>query len=236
MGMSYYGYDQRYAAAPAYGYSMVFVDEKTGQLMQPNPQYSSWNQSGQPQYIPIGGTGSKILGKLGGQTTYTPPSVDFNKLPSQVPAGLQIYGAGQATTPTTPTTPIKPTVPTRPTGQGLQSFIQQMRERFANRGFQNPTQPTPTQPTPTQPTAPTGTGYRPQFDPTFIQQMLAQRFGNNQGTGIPTATRPVGPPTLTPGATQSYGGYQGQGGLGALRAISNPAPTAPVGGNTNASV
>ena len=123
-----------------------------------------------------------------GQTAYTSPSVDFNALPRQTPAGVQIYGAGQAATP-----------------------------------YQRPTAPPQN----------TGSGYRPQFDPTFIQQMLAQRFGNNQGAGIPTATRPVGPPTLTPGATQSYGGYQGQGGLGALRALANPAP---VGGNTNAPV
>ncbi len=169
------GYDNRYVAAPSYGYSAVFVDEKTGQLMRPNPNYSSWDRS-QPQYIPVGGTGSNVLGRLGGQTTYTPPSVDFNALPRQVPAGVQIYGAGTAAQP-----------------------------------YQRPTRPT----------APTGTGYRPQFDPTFIQQMLAQRFGNNQGTGIPTAARP----TLTPGAVQNYGGVQGQGGLGALRALANPAPT-----------
>jgi len=114
------------------------------------------------------------------------PTIDFNALPSQVPTGLNIYGAGTQATP-----------------------------------YQRPTQPT----------APTGTGYRPQFDPTFIQQMLAQRFGNNQSSGIPTATRPAGPPTLTPRTTQTYGGYQGQGGLGALRAIANP-----TGGTTNAPV
>ena len=114
-----------------------------------------------------------------GQTAYTPPAVDFNTLPSQLPAGLQVYGAGVQAQP-----------------------------------YQRPTAPI----------APTGMGYRPQFDPTFIQQMLAQRFGNNQSAGIPTATRPVGPPTLTPGAPQNYGGYQGQGGLGALRALANPAP------------
>ena len=97
------------------------------------------------------------------------------------------------------------------------------------------TQATPYQ-RPTRPTAPTSTGYRPQFDPTFIQQMLAQRFGNNQGSGIPTATRPSGPVTITPAVQQTYGGYQGQGGLGALRAMGNRAPAAPVGGTTNAPV
>lgn len=135
--------------------------------------------------VPISGFGQA------GQTVYTPPSVDFNKLPNQIPAGVQVYGAGNAATP-----------------------------------YQRPTAPA----------QPQGTGYRPQFDPTFIQQMLAQRFGNNQGSGIPTATRPVGPPTLTPGAPQTYGGYQGQGGLGALRAMGNQAPAAPVGGNPNAPV
>lgn len=83
---------------------------------------------------------------------------------------------------------------------------------------------------PNAPTQNTGIGYRPQFDPTFIQQMLAQRFGNQQpNAGVPSVARP----TLTPGAAQTYGGYQGQGGLGALRAMSNPAP---MGGNTNAPV
>lgn len=85
---------------------------------------------------------------------------------------------------------------------------------------------------PTTPTAPTqGAGYRPQFDMGFVQQMLAQRFGNNQGSGLPTM---AGPPTHTPGANQSYGGLQGQGGLAALRALGTQNPTgqpaAPVGG------
>lgn len=80
-----------------------------------------------------------------------------------------------------------------------------------------------------------GSGYRPQFDPTFIQQMLAQRFGNQQpNAGIPAITRPAGPATLTPGAAQTYGGIQGQGGLAALRAIANPAPVTPTGGMPDA--
>ena len=144
---------------------------------------------GTMMYNPFGGRTEYFrnvpISNTFGQTTYTPPSVDFNALPSQLPAGIQVYGAGQAATP-----------------------------------YQRPTRPT----------MPAETGYRPQFDPTFIQQMLAQRFGNNQGAGIPTATRPVGPPTLTPGAVQNYGGVQGQGGLGALRALANPAPVAPTGG------
>lgn len=139
--------------------------------------------------VPISGFGQTK------QTAYTPPSVDFNSLPNQVPAGIQVYGAGTAAMP-----------------------------------YQRPTRPT---------TQPQGTGYRPQFDPTFIQQMLAQRFGNNQGSGIPTATRPAGPQTITPAVQQTYGGYQGQGGLGALRAMGNRAPAAPAapkGGNPNAPV
>ena len=180
--MGYNSYDSRYAAAPGQGYSTVYYDHMTNQFVQVNPNYVSWDRS-QPQYVPLN---NSVVGKNKGQTTtYIPPTVDFNKLPSQIPAGVQVYGAGTAAQP-----------------------------------YQRPTRPT----------APAGTGYRPQFDPTFIQQMLAQRFGNNQGTGIPTATRPAGPPTLTPGAVQNYGGVQGQGGLGALRAIANPAPVAPTGG------
>ena len=146
------------------------------------------NFLGGPKYlyykpVPISGFGQS------GQTTYTPPTVDFNNLPNQISAGMQIYGAGAAATP-----------------------------------YQRPTAPT----------QPQGTGYRPQFDPTFIQQMLAQRFGNNQGTGIPTATRPAGPPTLTPGTRDYYPTNQStQGGLGALRAIANSASS---GGTTNAPV
>lgn len=56
-------------------------------------------------------------------------------------------------------------------------------------------------------------GFRPQFDSSFIQQILAQR-GQGQ------FARPTGAPTLTPGAAQNYGGYQGLGGLAALRGIS----------------
>lgn len=87
---------------------------------------------------------------------------------------------------------------------------------------------------PNAPAQNTGSGYRPQFDPTFIQQMLAQRFGAPQA-GIPTVAKP----SLTPRATQSYGGYQGPGGLAALRGIAGPAPTAPaapMGGTPNAPV
>lgn len=165
------------------GYTSVFYDANSGQLMMLNPKATKAGGGklrNEPRYIPVGGNY--------GQTAYTPPTVDFNNLPNQIPAGMQVYGTGAAATP-----------------------------------YQRPTAPT----------QPQGTGYRPQFDPTFIQQMLAQRFGNNQGTGIPTATRPAGPPTLTPGVSQTYGGYQGQGGLGALRAIANSASS---GGTTNAPV
>ena len=82
---------------------------------------------------------------------------------------------------------------------------------------------------PNAPAQNTGSGYRPQFDPSFIQQMLAQRFGNQQpGAGIPTMTRPTGPATLTPGATQTYGGMQGPSGLAGLRSIAGGTPNAPV--------
>jgi hypothetical protein len=84
---------------------------------------------------------------------------------------------------------------------------------------------------PNAPPQNTSSGYRPQFDPTFIQQMLAQRFGNQQpNAGMPAAVQQ----TLTPGAQQSYGGFQGQGGLAGLRSLSNPAPMAPAGGTQNA--
>lgn len=171
MGIAYNQPDSRYAPAAPSGMNLVYYDPKSGQFMMPNPKATKaggGKLGKEHRFIPVGGTF--------GQTTYTPPAVDFNTLPSQLPAGLQIYGAGSQAQP-----------------------------------YQRPTRPT----------APTGTGYRPQFDPTFIQQMLAQRFGNNQGAGIPTAARP----TLTPGAVQNYGGVQGQGGLGALRALANPAPT-----------
>lgn len=72
--------------------------------------------------------------------------------------------------------------------------------------------------------APQAPQYTPQFDPTFIQQMMAQRFGNTQpNAGLPAVS---GPPTLTPGAQQSYGGIQGQGGLAALRGIAGGTPIA----------
>lgn len=184
MGIAMQQPDSRYAAAPAAGYSMVYYDAKTGQLMMPNPKAQKGMggmKGSEPRYIPVGSAGA---GLFGNNLNSAPPSVDFNALPRQVPAGVQVYGAGSQAQP-----------------------------------YQRPTRPT----------TPTGTGYRPQFDPTFIQQMLAQRFGNNQGAGIPTAARP----TLTPGTVQNFGGYQGQGGLGALRAIANPAPA---GGNENAPV
>lgn len=89
------------------------------------------------------------------------------------------------------------------------------------------TQATPYQ-RPTMPTAPTGTGYRPQFDMSFIQQMLAQRMGGQ-------APRPPAAPSLTPGTAQTYGAPQGIGGLAALRgiAVGNVNPT---GGTPNAGV
>lgn len=89
------------------------------------------------------------------------------------------------------------------------------------------TQATPYQ-RPTMPTAPTGTGYRPQFDMSFIQQMLAQRMGGQ-------APRPPAAPTLTPGAVQNYGAPQGLGGLAALRGIS-AGNVNPTGGTPNAGV
>jgi len=80
---------------------------------------------------------------------------------------------------------------------------------------------------PNAPAQNTGSGYRPQFDPSFIQQMLAQRFGNQQpNAGVPTMTRPAGPATLTPGATQTYGGAQGPSGLAGLRSIAGGTPNA----------
>lgn len=80
---------------------------------------------------------------------------------------------------------------------------------------------------PNAPAQNTGSGYRPQFDPSFIQQMLAQRFGNQQpNAGVPTMTRPTGPATLTPGATQTYGGVQGPSGLAGLRSIAGGTPNA----------
>jgi hypothetical protein len=80
---------------------------------------------------------------------------------------------------------------------------------------------------PNAPAQNTGSGYRPQFDSSFIQQMLAQRFGNQQpGAGIPAMARPTGPATLTPGVFSGTG----QGGLAALRSISGPTPVAPTGG------
>lgn len=100
-----------------------------------------------------------------------------------VPAGLQVYGAGNVATP-----------------------------------YQRPVNPT----------APTGAGYRPQFDMSFIQQMLAQRMGGQ-------FPRPQAAPTLTPGAVQNYGGYQGIGGLAALRGIS-AGNVNPTGGTPNAGV
>lgn len=43
---------------------------------------------------------------------------------------------------------------------------------------------------PNAPAQNTGSDYRPQFDPTFIQQMLAQRFGMQQpNAGIPTVAQ-----------------------------------------------
>ena len=179
---SVYGFNNGpYNPAPG-SIQQVAYNPSTGQFMQPNPEYNSLTNRTAPQWIPVSGFGRT------GQTAYTPPTVDFNNLPSQIPTGVQVYGGGTQAT-----------------------------------SYQRPTAPT----------QPQGTGYRPQFDPTFIQQMLAQRFGNNQGSGIPTTTRPAGPPTLTPGVSQTYGGYQGQGGLGALRAIANSASS---GGTTNAPV
>jgi hypothetical protein len=86
---------------------------------------------------------------------------------------------------------------------------------------------------PNAPTQNTGSGYMPQFDPSFIQQMLAQRFGNQQpNAGMPAAVQQ----TLTPGAQQTYGGYQGQGqnGLAGLRSLSNPAAMGQMGGTPSA--
>jgi len=156
------------------GYQQVYYDPKTGQLMQSNPAYNMYGTGRNlPQYIPVNGQGI-------GQTTYTPPTVDFNNLPKH----------------------------SNPQAGTVQPYVR-----------------------PNAPPQNIGSGYRPQFDPSFIQQMLAQRFGNQQpNAGIPTAVQP----TLTPGAQQSYGGFQGQGGLAGLRSIANPAPAAPAGGMQNA--
>ena len=169
----------------------VFQKNEPGVMSTYSP--SGYNQLGQ---FSAGRTGYYRRVPIGdgfGQTAYTPPTVDFNNLPSQIPTGVQVYGGGTQAT-----------------------------------SYQRPTAPT----------QPQGTGYRPQFDPTFIQQMLAQRFGNNQGSGIPTATRPAGPPTLTPGTRNYYPSNPPmQSGLGALQAIGNTTSPAPAaGGTTNAPV
>lgn len=82
---------------------------------------------------------------------------------------------------------------------------------------------------PTAPTAPIGTGFRPQFDPNFMNQILAQRMGGQ-------TARPPAAPTLTPGASNTYGGYGGIGGLAALRGISVGNVGGNVGGTGNAGI
>jgi hypothetical protein len=156
----------------------VIYDPATNQFMRYEPaqglMVGSINGNRQGRYVPISAPGF-------GQTTYTPPTVDFNNLPK--------HSNSQS-------------------GVPVQPYVR-----------------------PNAPPQNIGSGYRPQFDPSFIQQMLAQRFGNQQpNAGIPTAVQP----TLTPGAQQSYGGFQGQGGLAGLRSIANPAPAAPAGGIQNA--
>ena len=139
--MQYSNTDQRYVQQPGNGYQMVYLDPKTGQLMQQNPASVKKSPYGSttydrnaPKYIPFGG---QI-----GQTAYTPkPPVDFNNLPQITP-----------------------------TGAGISSGQPYVRP------------------------APQAPQYTPQFDPTFIQQMMAQRFGNTTQQGIPAATQLL-PPT-----------------------------------------
>lgn len=57
----------------------------------------------------------------------------------------------------------------------------------------------------------------PQFDMSFLQQLMAQRAQQ--------PAPPAGPPTLTPG--QQYGNPAMGGGLAALRAIAGSQPSAP---------
>lgn len=71
-----------------------------------------------------------------------------------------------------------------------------------------------------RPTPQTRPGVAPQFDMSFLQQLMAQRAQQ------PAA--PAGPPTLTPG--QQYGNPAMGGGLAALRAIAGLQPAAPTTG------
>ena len=68
-----------------------------------------------------------------------------------------------------------------------------------------------------RPTPQTRPGVAPQFDMSFLQQLMTQRAQQ------PAA--PAGPPTLTP--RQQYGNPAMGGGLAALRAIAGPQPATP---------
>lgn len=71
-----------------------------------------------------------------------------------------------------------------------------------------------------RPTPQARPGTAPQFDMSFLQQLMAQRA---QQPAPPAP--PAGPPTLTPG--QQYGNPAMGGGLAALRAIAGTQPSAP---------
>jgi len=97
----------------------VIYDPTTNQFMRYEPPPSTFigsiNSNRQGRYVPINAPGF-------GQTTYTPPTVDFNNLPK--------HANSQSGVPVQPY--VRPNAP---------------RQNI-------------------------GSGYRPQFDPSFIQQML----------------------------------------------------------------
>ncbi len=247
MGQKGYSpYDSRYApSSTPQGYQSVFIDSKTGQLMQRNPAYRDSTVFGVqldkniPQYIPINAGP--------GPTAYTPPTVDFNSLPQQTIPQAQAYVRpnGIQPAPVPPTTPA-PTAPTTPSSGGIMSRLPSITSfrgadgkiNFpafiaAMRAARNPTPtptPTPT-PVPSTPTQNTGSGYRPQFDPSFIQQMMAQRFGSQQpGAGVPSITQPTTPsPIPTMPAAQLMRPSGTTGGISSLAPAVNTGGTYTIG-------